>query len=144
MFLPKSNTQGFRIGFCCWFNATLRLTIYKFPLSTFFLLSSGIWIRLVSHLVDFCVFQGADKKKKTTKLIELPMDVHTHGFLPNELSNLIQQEAKMVSNDAKETERIDAKNALEEFVYDMRNKLQVNITVCHSMHFTYLIEVCLF
>uniref|UniRef100_T1PDV7 Hsp70 protein n=1 Tax=Musca domestica TaxID=7370 RepID=T1PDV7_MUSDO len=67
---------------------------------------------------------GADKKKKTTKLIELPMDVHTHGFLPNELSNLIQQEAKMVSNDAKETERIDAKNALEEFVYDMRNKLQ--------------------
>lgn len=31
----------------------------------------------------------------------------------------------MVANDVKETERIDAKNALEEYVYDMRNKLQV-------------------
>lgn len=53
------------------------------------------------------------------------MDFHTHGYSPNDLHNLIQQEAKMVSNDAKETERIDAKNALEEFVYEMRNKLQV-------------------
>ncbi|XP_037807800.1 heat shock 70 kDa protein 4 isoform X1 [Lucilia sericata] len=67
---------------------------------------------------------GADKKKKSSKLIELPMDFHTHGHSANDLSNLIQQEAKMVSNDAKETERIDAKNALEEFVYEMRNKLQ--------------------
>lgn len=31
----------------------------------------------------------------------------------------------MIANDLKETERIDAKNALEEFVYDARNKLQV-------------------
>ncbi|KAM7354797.1 heat shock protein 70Cb isoform 2-T3 [Cochliomyia hominivorax] len=68
--------------------------------------------------------EGTEKKKKTSKLIELPMDFHTHGYSPNDLNNLIQQEAKMVSNDAKETERIDAKNALEEFVYEMRNKLQ--------------------
>lgn len=68
--------------------------------------------------------EGAEKKKKTSKLIELPMDYQTHGYSPNDLNNLIQQEAKMVSNDAKETERIDAKNALEEFVYEMRNKLQ--------------------
>lgn len=78
-------------------------------------------------LVVIISFQGTDKKKKNTKMIELPMDVQTHGYLPNELSNLIQQEAKMVANDAKETERIDAKNALEEFVYDMRNKLQVRL-----------------
>lgn len=57
------------------------------------------------------------------------MDYQTHGYLPNDLNNLIQQEAKMVSNDAKETERIDAKNALEEFVYEMRNKLQVGAIV---------------
>lgn len=55
------------------------------------------------------------------------MDYQTHGYSPNDLNNLIQQEAKMVSNDVKETERIDAKNALEEFVYEMRNKLQVEI-----------------
>lgn len=30
----------------------------------------------------------------------------------------------MISNDRQEKERIDARNALEEFVYDMRNKLQ--------------------
>lgn len=53
------------------------------------------------------------------------MEVATHGFNPADLSNFTQQETKMISNDQKETERIDAKNALEEFVYDMRNKLQV-------------------
>lgn len=61
------------------------------------------------------------------------MDFHTHGHSPNDLSNLIQQEAKMVTNDAKETERIDAKNALEEFVYEMRNKLQVYIQFVDSL-----------
>lgn len=33
-------------------------------------------------------------------------------------------QGKMISNDRQEKERIDARNALEEFVYDMRNKLQ--------------------
>ncbi|KAH8419635.1 hypothetical protein KR222_011393 [Zaprionus bogoriensis] len=68
---------------------------------------------------------GADKtKKKTTKAIELPMEVATHGFNPESLGNYTKQETKMIANDQKETERIDAKNALEEFVYDARNKLQ--------------------
>uniref|UniRef100_A0A1A9UQI6 Heat shock 70 kDa protein 4 n=1 Tax=Glossina austeni TaxID=7395 RepID=A0A1A9UQI6_GLOAU len=57
----------------------------------------------------------SEKKKKLSKLIDLPMDYQTHGYLPNELNNLIQLEAKMVGNDAKETKRVDAKNALEEF-----------------------------
>ncbi|EDV39248.1 uncharacterized protein Dana_GF24591, isoform A [Drosophila ananassae] len=68
--------------------------------------------------------EGADKKKKTAKATELPLEVATHGFSPVDLGNYTQQEAKMIGNDQKETERIDAKNALEEFVYDMRNKLQ--------------------
>ncbi|XP_011190138.1 heat shock 70 kDa protein 4 isoform X1 [Zeugodacus cucurbitae] len=67
---------------------------------------------------------GNDKKKKATKLIELPMEVKTHGFSSPDLQNLVQQEAKMIANDARETQRVDARNALEEFVYDMRNKLQ--------------------
>ncbi|XP_017090107.2 heat shock 70 kDa protein 4 isoform X1 [Drosophila bipectinata] len=67
---------------------------------------------------------GADKKKKSAKATELPLEVATHGFSPADLGNYTQQEAKMIGNDQKETERIDAKNALEEFVYDMRNKLQ--------------------
>ncbi|XP_017956226.1 heat shock 70 kDa protein 4 isoform X2 [Drosophila navojoa] len=69
--------------------------------------------------------EGNDKtKKKIKKDIELPMEPITHGFEPAVLSGYAQQEAKMIGNDQKETERIDAKNALEEFVYDMRNKLQ--------------------
>lgn len=68
--------------------------------------------------------EGADKKKKASKATELPLECITHGFSPVDLSNYTQQESKMIGNDQKETERIDAKNALEEFVYDMRNKLQ--------------------
>lgn len=68
--------------------------------------------------------EGNDKKKKSNKLIELSMDCKTHGFTQTELANYIQQETRMIANDAKETERVDARNALEEFVYDMRNKLQ--------------------
>ncbi|BFF96612.1 heat shock 70 kDa protein 4 [Drosophila madeirensis] len=68
--------------------------------------------------------EGSDKKKKTGKATELPLEVSTHGFSPVDLSNYTQQEAKMIGSDQKETERIDARNALEEFVYDMRNKLQ--------------------
>lgn len=79
----------------------------------------------------FCILfhaQGNDKtKKKIKKDIELPMEPITHGFEPAVLSGYAQQEAKMIGNDQKETERIDAKNALEEFVYDMRNKLHVSI-----------------
>ncbi|XP_022211410.1 heat shock 70 kDa protein 4 isoform X2 [Drosophila obscura] len=68
--------------------------------------------------------EGSDKKKKGGKATELPLEVSTHGFSPVDLSNYTQQEAKMIGSDLKETERIDARNALEEFVYDMRNKLQ--------------------
>ncbi|SPP76113.1 heat shock 70 kDa protein 4 isoform X2 [Drosophila guanche] len=68
--------------------------------------------------------EGSDKKKKAGKATELPLEVSTHGFSPVDLSNYTQQEAKMIGSDQKETERIDARNALEEFVYDMRNKLQ--------------------
>ncbi|XP_017034188.1 heat shock 70 kDa protein 4 isoform X1 [Drosophila kikkawai] len=67
---------------------------------------------------------GTDKKKKASKATELPLECTTHGFSPIDLGNYTQQESKMIGNDQRETERIDAKNALEEFVYDMRNKLQ--------------------
>lgn len=68
--------------------------------------------------------EGSEKKKKTAKLIELPMEVMTHGYSLTDLNNLINKELKMIASDAKETERVDARNALEEYVYDMRNKLQ--------------------
>lgn len=57
------------------------------------------------------------------------MEVKTHG-LPD-LSHYIELETKMIANDGRETQRVDARNALEEFVYDIRNKLQVR--VCNNL-----------
>lgn len=66
-----------------------------------------------------------DKKKKaTTKLVELPLEGQTHGFSTQELTNFFEQENKMITNDRQEKERVDAKNALEEFVYEMRGRIQ--------------------
>jgi heat shock protein len=65
-----------------------------------------------------------DKKKKSvTKTIELPLESKTHGYSVTEVNNYIEQECKMINNDRHEKERVDARNALEEFVYDMRDKL---------------------
>lgn len=66
-----------------------------------------------------------DKKKKvTTKNIDLTIEGKTHGFVSNELTNYHELEMKMIANDRQEKERVDAKNALEEFVYEVRGKIQ--------------------
>lgn len=64
------------------------------------------------------------KKKSTTKLVELPLEGQTHGFDTQHLNNFLEQELKMITNDRQEKERVDAKNALEEFIYDMRGRIQ--------------------
>uniref|UniRef100_A0A1Q3FWD8 Putative heat shock 70 kDa protein 4 n=1 Tax=Culex tarsalis TaxID=7177 RepID=A0A1Q3FWD8_CULTA len=66
-----------------------------------------------------------DKKKKvTTKNIDLTIEGKTHGFVSSELTNYHELEMKMIANDCQEKERVDAKNALEEFVYEVRGKIQ--------------------
>ncbi|XP_050071854.1 heat shock 70 kDa protein 4 isoform X2 [Anopheles maculipalpis] len=66
-----------------------------------------------------------DKKKKvTTKQVELTIDAKTHGFVHAELSKYFEEEMKMIANDRQEKERIDARNALEEQVYEVREKIQ--------------------
>ncbi|XP_049291223.1 heat shock 70 kDa protein 4 isoform X2 [Anopheles funestus] len=66
-----------------------------------------------------------DKKKKvTTKQVELTIDSKTHGFVHAELSKFFEEEMKMIANDRQEKERIDARNALEEQVYEVREKIQ--------------------
>lgn len=66
------------------------------------------------------------EKKKKVKSIDLPFDAQTHGHSADELTHYLQEEVRMVDNDFKEKERVDARNALEEYVYDMREKLQVS------------------
>jgi hypothetical protein len=63
----------------------------------------------------------ATKKKK--KEIDLPITSRVPGANKTEINRLIEQELEMISQDKKEKERSDAKNAVEEYVYDMRGKI---------------------
>ncbi|XP_058053267.1 heat shock 70 kDa protein 4 isoform X4 [Anopheles bellator] len=68
---------------------------------------------------------GKDKKKKvTTKQVELTVESQTHGYGTSELHKYFEEEMKMIANDRQEKERIDARNALEEAVYEVREKIQ--------------------
>ncbi|XP_041973071.1 heat shock 70 kDa protein 4 isoform X2 [Aricia agestis] len=68
--------------------------------------------------------KSKDKSKKVlVKTIELPIDAKTHGFSQHELNGYMEQEGKMQAQDRQEKERADARNALEEYVYELRGKL---------------------
>jgi heat shock protein len=57
--------------------------------------------------------------------IDLPVvAVNVGGYTRAELDRLIETEVSLVSQDRVEKDRIDAKNALEEYVYDLREKLE--------------------
>lgn len=65
-----------------------------------------------------------ERKKRSVKTIDLPVKVELVGaYSSNELNDLTEQECKMVSTDRQERDRIDARNALEEYVYELRGKL---------------------
>lgn len=63
------------------------------------------------------------KKKQVVKSIELPIEALTFGFSQVELNQYTEQEFKMIAADRQEKERADARNALEEYVYELRGKL---------------------
>ncbi|XP_031630545.1 heat shock 70 kDa protein 4 isoform X2 [Contarinia nasturtii] len=63
------------------------------------------------------------KKKKSADLVELPFDSQLPGNTEVDLQKFKDEESRMIGNDEKEKERVDARNALEEYVYDMREKL---------------------
>jgi len=63
---------------------------------------------------------GTKKKKKE---IDLPITSRISGATKEEISRLIELENEMGAQDKKEKERSDAKNAVEEYVYDMRDKI---------------------
>ncbi|KAL7030316.1 hypothetical protein ACKWTF_006616 [Chironomus riparius] len=71
-------------------------------------------------------FSSDDKKKKklSNKIVELSINSRTHGYSQTEFDKFFELEGKMISNDRQEKERVDARNALEEFVYDIRGKIQ--------------------
>ncbi|XP_050443207.1 heat shock 70 kDa protein 4 [Adelges cooleyi] len=64
-----------------------------------------------------------EKKKSVTKTIDLRIDALTHGYSVMDLNNYIEQEGKMVATDRQEKERVDVRNCLEEYIYDMRGRI---------------------
>ncbi|KPP76654.1 heat shock 70 kDa protein 4-like [Scleropages formosus] len=66
----------------------------------------------------------AKKPKVKTKTVDLLIENNLHWQLPNDMVNLyVENEGKMIMQDKLEKERNDAKNCVEEYVYEMREKL---------------------
>ena len=62
-------------------------------------------------------------KKTVGKNVDLPYERKVFGLCREDLNAFVEEEAKMIAQDQFEKDRIDAKNALEEYIYDMRNRL---------------------
>ncbi|XP_044536188.1 heat shock 70 kDa protein 4L isoform X1 [Gracilinanus agilis] len=63
-------------------------------------------------------------KKGKVKSVDLPIQSSLHRQLGQDIINsYIENEGKMIMQDKLEKERNDAKNAVEEYVYDFRDKL---------------------
>ncbi|KAK5615639.1 Heat shock 70 kDa protein 4 [Crenichthys baileyi] len=66
----------------------------------------------------------AKKAKVKTKTVDLPIEGKLQWQLPaEELHTFVENEGKMIMQDKLEKERNDAKNNVEEYVYEMRDKL---------------------
>lgn len=63
------------------------------------------------------------KKKKMTRSVDLPVEPMVSHYTKEAIHLLVEKENQMVMQDRLEKERCDAKNAVEEYVYDMRDKL---------------------
>ncbi|CAN8005972.1 unnamed protein product [Ixodes hexagonus] len=62
-------------------------------------------------------------KEKQAKATELPVEARVPQLTALELDQFIEREVQMVHTDRMEKERVDAKNAVEEYVYEMRDHL---------------------
>lgn len=62
-------------------------------------------------------------KKKKTKSIDLLLSAHVPQLSKQEINLLIEQELSMIQQNRKECERAEAKNAVEEYIYDIRGKI---------------------
>ncbi|TPP57719.1 Heat shock 70 kDa protein 4 [Fasciola gigantica] len=62
-------------------------------------------------------------KKKATRYRDLPVDASIMQFTPKQLNEFCEIEGKLYEQDELEQKRAHAKNAVEEYVYEMRSKL---------------------
>ncbi|KAK4472025.1 hypothetical protein MN116_005400 [Schistosoma mekongi] len=64
------------------------------------------------------------RKKKFTKYHDLSIEVSNMQFSTKQLNEFSEICANLICQDKLERERVNAKNAVEEYVYEMRSKLQ--------------------
>lgn len=62
-------------------------------------------------------------KKKKTRSTDLPLVAKVPQMTKNEINYFVEQELSMIQQDKKEKERAEAKNLVEEYVYEIRDKL---------------------
>lgn len=62
-------------------------------------------------------------KKKKTRSIDLPLVSKVPQLSKEEINNFLEQELSMIQQDRKEKERSEAKNSVEEYIYEIRDKL---------------------
>ena len=67
--------------------------------------------------------EPANKKMKKIKMVDLRVESIVPQFSKYELQLCIERENQMIMQDRLEKDRADAKNAVEEYVYDMRDRL---------------------
>lgn len=68
--------------------------------------------------------QGDVKKDKVkVRKLELPVETVVPGIPQRDLNGLTEKEGQMIANDKLEKDRQDCKNAVEEYVYDLRSRL---------------------
>lgn len=84
---------------------------------------SVIAMLLHSHLQQEGDKKDGKKKKSGYKTVELPIEERSCGHSATQLNEFIEAECNMIAADRQEKERADARNALEEYVYDLRSKL---------------------
>lgn len=62
-------------------------------------------------------------KKKKTKNIDLLLNANVPQLEKQEINILVEQELSMIQQDRKECERAEAKNSVEEYIYEIRDKI---------------------
>jgi heat shock protein 4 len=62
-------------------------------------------------------------KKKKTRSVDLPLVARVPQLSKEEINNFVEIELSMINQDRKEKERSEAKNSVEEYIYEIRDKL---------------------
>ncbi|XP_071511676.1 97 kDa heat shock protein-like [Diadema antillarum] len=76
--------------------------------------------------------KGAKKSKKTIKMRDLTITSVIDELNVNQVNLFQEKEGKMIAQDRQEKEKNDAKNSVEEYVYDMRDKLSEQLELYAS------------